>query len=97
MMEVEEKPLTISYETIDSIWRKILDNFHLDLDFNSNAYDDQISKQAKIVKDLIEKSPCITVHNKDLSVRLKSWTGYSVQAFDSMRLLAVDMMLKNRN
>jgi len=44
--EDEEESLTISYETIDSISRKILDNFLLDLDFNSNAYDDQISKQA---------------------------------------------------
>ncbi|CAF1273477.1 unnamed protein product [Rotaria sordida] len=84
MMEIDEQSSFENYEIIDSTSRKILDHFLLVLDFNNTTDTDQISSQAQIINDLIEKSPFITVHNKDQSVRLKSKTGYSVQAFDSV-------------
>ncbi|CAF2898225.1 unnamed protein product, partial [Rotaria sp. Silwood2] len=62
----------------------ILDHFIFALDFNNTTETNQISSQAQIINDLIEKSPFITMNNKDQSVRLKSKTGYSVQAFDSV-------------
>ncbi|CAF4591609.1 unnamed protein product [Rotaria socialis] len=64
--------------------RRILDHFVLVLGSNKTTDTDQISSQARIINDLIEKSPFITVHNKDQSVRLKPKTEYSVQAFDSV-------------
>ncbi|CAF3327150.1 unnamed protein product [Rotaria sp. Silwood2] len=84
MMEIDEQSSFENYEIIDSTSRKILDHFLLVLDFNNTTDTDQISSQAQIINDLIEKSPFITVHNKDQSVRLKSKTEYSVQAFDSV-------------
>ena len=83
MMEIEGKSSSENYEIIDSNSRKILDHFLLSLDFNNTIDTNQISSQAQIVADLIKNSPFITMNNKDQSVRLKSKTGYSVQAFDS--------------
>ncbi|CAF1560346.1 unnamed protein product [Rotaria magnacalcarata] len=73
-----------TYEIVDLNTRRILDHFLLVLDSNNTTDTDQISNQARIINDLIEKSPFITVHNKDQSVRLKPKTEYSVQAFDSV-------------
>jgi hypothetical protein len=84
MMEVEEESSIENYEIIDLTSRMILDNFLLALDFNNSIDTDQVSSQAQIINDLIEKSPFITMNNKDQSVRLKSKTEYSVQAFDSV-------------
>ncbi|CAF3329739.1 unnamed protein product [Rotaria sp. Silwood2] len=84
MMEIEEKSSSENYEIIDSNSRKILDQFLLVLDFNNTTETNQISSQAQIIDDLIEKSPFITINNKDQSVRLKSKTEYFVQAFDSV-------------
>ena len=84
MMEVEEESSVEKYEVIDSTSRKVLDHFHFVLEFDNTIKTDQISSQAQIINDLIKKSPFITVHNKDRSVRLKSTTEYSVQAFDSV-------------
>ena len=84
MMEIDEQSSFENYEIIDSNSRKILDHFLLALDFDNILSTDQISSQAQIINDLIEKSPFITMHNKDRSVQLKSTTEYSVQAFDSV-------------
>ena len=84
MMEIEEKSSSENYEIIDSNSRKILDHFLLTLDFNNAIETNQISSQTQIIADLIKNSPFITMNNKDQSVRLKSKTGYSVQAFDSV-------------
>ena len=84
MMEIEEKSSSENYEIIDSNSRKILDHFLLTLDFNNAIETNQISSQAQIIADLIKNSPFITMNNKDQFVRLKSKTGYSVQAFDSV-------------
>jgi hypothetical protein len=84
MMEVEEESSVEKYEVIDSTSRKILDHFHFVLEFDNTIKTDRISSQAQIINDLIKKSPFITVHNTDRSVRLKSTTEYSVQAFDSV-------------
>ena len=54
------------------------------LDSWLKAMTDRISSQAQIINDLIEKSPFITIHNKDRSGQLKSTTEYSVQAFNSV-------------
>jgi hypothetical protein len=128
MMEVEEESSIENYEIIDLTSRMILNNFLLVLDFNNSIDTDQISSQAHVINELIEKSPFITVYNKDQSVRLKPKTEYSVQAFDSvyartsttadgnclysslsilnigseklthsMRLLAVNAMINNRD
>jgi len=128
MMEVEQESSVVIYELIDLTSRQILDNFLLELDFNSSACVEQISNQAQIIKNLVENSSFITVHNKDKSVRLMFQTGHSVQAFDSvyartrttadgnclysslsiltigseklthsMRLLAVNAMINNRD
>jgi hypothetical protein len=83
-MEVEEESSVEKYEVIDSTSRKILDHFHFVLEFDNTIKTDRISSQAQIINDLIKKSPFITVHNTDRSVRLKSTTEYSVQAFDSV-------------
>ncbi|CAM4966410.1 unnamed protein product [Rotaria socialis] len=84
MMEIEEEPCSENYEILDLRSRNILDHFILVLDFNNTAETNQISSQAQIIDDVIEKSPFITLNNKDQSVRLKSKTEYSVQAFDSV-------------
>jgi hypothetical protein len=84
MMEIDEQTSVEDYEIIDSNSRKILDQFLRVIDLNNTTDTDQISSQAQIINDLIEKSPFITMHNKDQSVRLKSKTEYSVQAFDSV-------------
>ncbi|CAM4834492.1 unnamed protein product [Rotaria magnacalcarata] len=73
-----------TYEIVDLNTRRILDHFLLVLDSNNRTDTDQISNQARIINDLIEKSLFKTVHNKDQSVRLKPKTEYSVQAFDSV-------------
>jgi hypothetical protein len=128
MMEIEEKSSSENYEILDSQSRRILNHFLVALDFDDTIEANQIVRQAHIINDLIEKSPFITMHNKDQSVRLKSQTEYSVQAFDSvyartrtsadgnclysslsilnigsekltysMRLLAVNAMINNRD
>ncbi|CAM4963984.1 unnamed protein product [Rotaria socialis] len=79
----EKSPIE-TYEIVDLNTRRILDHFLLVLDSNSTTDTDHISNQARIINDLIEKSPFITVYNKDHSVRLKPKTEYSVQAFDSV-------------
>jgi hypothetical protein len=84
MMEIEEEASSENYEIIDSQSRRILNHFLLALDFDDTIEANQISSQAQIIDDLIKKAPFITVHNKDRSVRLKSKTEYSVQAFDSV-------------
>ncbi|CAM4981284.1 unnamed protein product [Rotaria socialis] len=84
MMEIEEKSSSENYEIIDSNSRQILDHFLLALDFNNTTVTNQISSQSQIIDDLIETSPFITMNNKDQSLRLKSKTEYSVQAFDSV-------------
>jgi hypothetical protein len=84
MMDIDEQSSFENYEFIDSNSRKILDHFLLVLDLNNTIDTDQISSQAQVINDLIEKSPFITMHNKDRSVRLESKTEYSVPAFDSV-------------
>jgi hypothetical protein len=83
-MEVDEQSSFENYEIIDSKSRKILNHFLLALEFDNIIETNQISSQAQIINDLIGKAPFITVYNKDQSVRLKSKTEYSVQAFDSV-------------
>ncbi|CAF4032542.1 unnamed protein product [Rotaria sp. Silwood2] len=84
MMDIEEKSSSKNYEMIDSNSRKILDQFLLVLDLNNTTDTDQISSQAQVINDVIEKSPFITMLNKDRFVRLELETEYSVQAFDSV-------------
>ena len=84
LMEIDEPSSFQNYEIIDSNSRKILNHFLLALDFDNILSTDRISSQAQIINDLIEKSPFITMHNKDRSVHLKSTTEYSVQAFNSV-------------
>ena len=72
------------YPATDSNSRKILDQFVRAPDSNNVTDTDQISSQAQVINELIEKSPFITMKNKDRSVRLESKTEYSVQAFDSV-------------
>jgi hypothetical protein len=84
IMEIDEQSSFENYKIIDSNSRKILDQFLRVLGFYNTTDTDKISSQAQIINDLIEKSPFITMHNKDQSVRLKSNTEYSVQAFDSV-------------
>ena len=82
-MEIDEQSSCENYEVIDSISRNILDHFLL-LDLNITVDTDKLSSQAQIINGLIKKSPVISVHNRDLSVRLMSRAEYSVQAFDSI-------------
>ncbi|CAF3916545.1 unnamed protein product [Rotaria sp. Silwood1] len=84
MMNIEEKSSSENYEIIDSNSRKILDQFLLVLDLNNTTNTDQISSQAQVINDVIEKAPFITMQNKDRFVRLELETEYSVQAFDSV-------------
>jgi hypothetical protein len=65
MMEIDEQSSFENYEIIDSNSRKILDHFLLVLDFNNTTDTDQISSQAQVINDLIEKSSFITMQNKD--------------------------------
>ena len=84
MMEIDEQSSSDNYEIIDSNSRKILDQFVHVLDLNNTIDTHQTSSQAQVINELIEKSPFITMKNKDRSVRLESKTEYSVQAFDSV-------------
>ncbi|CAF1307832.1 unnamed protein product [Rotaria sordida] len=84
MMEIDEQSSFENYEIIDSNSRKILDQFLLVLDLNNTTDTHQISSQAQVINDVIEKSPFITMQNKDRFVRLELETEYSVQAFDSV-------------
>jgi hypothetical protein len=84
IMEVDEQSSFENYEIVDSKSRKILNHFLLALNFDNIIEINQISSQAQIINDLIEKSPFITMHNKEQSVRLESEAEYSVQAFDSV-------------
>jgi hypothetical protein len=83
-MNIDEQSSFDNYEIIDLTSRNILDHFVLLLDSSNTRDAYQISSQAQIINDYIEKLPSITVHNRDPSVRLKSKTEYSVQAFDSV-------------
>ncbi|CAF1553122.1 unnamed protein product [Adineta ricciae] len=83
MMEIEENSSGL-FEIIDSNSRKILDRFLFTFDFDNIIDANQISSQAGIITDLIEKSPFITMTNKDKSVRLETRAEYSVQTFDSV-------------
>lgn len=78
MMEINEQSSFNNYEIMDLISRKILDYFIIVFDFNNTTDIDQILSQAQIINDLIGKSPLITVHSKDQSIRLKSKREYSV-------------------
>ena len=82
-MEINEQSSFENNEVTDSISRNILDHFLL-LDLNITVDTDKLSSQAQIINGLMKKSPIITVHNRDLSVRLMSRAEYSVQAFDSI-------------
>ena len=82
-MEINEQSSFENYEVIDLTSRNILDHFLL-LDPNITVDTDKLSSQAQIINGLMKKSPVITVHNRDLSVRLMSRAEYSVQAFDSV-------------
>ena len=84
IMEIDEQLSSKNYESIDSTSRVILDDLRLVRDFNNTTYVDHISCQAQIIKNMIERSPSVTVHNRDQSVRLQLTTEYSVQAFDSI-------------
>ena len=84
MMDIDEQSSSENYEIIDSNSRKMIKQFLCALDLNNTTDIDQISSQAKVINDLIEKLPFITVQNRDQSIRLQSSTRYSVQAFDSV-------------
>ena len=84
MMEIDEQSSFENYEIINSNSRKILDRFLRVLDLNNTTDTNQISSQTQVINDLIEKSPFITMHNKDQSVRLQSKTEYSIQAIYSV-------------
>ena len=85
IMEIDEQQSPFeNYEIVDSDSRRILNRFLRMLDSNNTPDMDQISSQAQVINDLIEKAPFITIQNKDRSVRLESQTEYSVQAFDSV-------------
>ncbi|CAF2084958.1 unnamed protein product [Rotaria magnacalcarata] len=83
-METEEKSFPTNYEIMDSHLRNILDHFLLLLEFDKTAETTQISNQTRIIDDIIEKSPFITVHNKDRSVKIRPKIEYSVEAFDAL-------------
>jgi hypothetical protein len=84
MMEIDEQSSSETYEIIDSDSRRILNRFLRALDSNNIPDTDQISSQAQVINDLIEKAPFITMQNKHRSDRLESRTEYSVRAFDSV-------------
>jgi hypothetical protein len=85
IMEIDEQQSPFeNYEIIDSDSRRILNRFLRALHLNNTPDTDQISSQAQVINDLIEKSPFITMQNKDRSVQLESEIEYSVQAFDSV-------------
>ena len=84
MMEIDEQHILENYKIIDSDSRRILNRFLRALDSNNTLDTDQISRQARIINGLIEKSPFITMKNKDRSVRFEWRTKHSVQAFDSV-------------
>ncbi|CAF1543156.1 unnamed protein product, partial [Adineta ricciae] len=86
MMEIEENSSGL-FEVIDSNSGKILDRFLFTFGFDNIIDANQISSQARVITDLIEKSPFITEKNKDKSVRLETRAEYSVQAFDSVYAL----------
>lgn len=82
-MEIDEHFLD-NYETVDLTSRNILDRFCHTLELNKNIDTDQILSHAHMINDLIQKSPFVTVNNRDISVRLTSIADYSVSAFDSV-------------
>jgi hypothetical protein len=85
IMEIDEQQSPFeNYEIIDSDSRRILNRFLRALHSNNSPDTDQISSQVQVINALIEKAPFITMQNKDRSVRFKSKTEYSVQAFDSV-------------
>ncbi|CAF1117666.1 unnamed protein product [Adineta steineri] len=83
-MEIEEQSFSEDYKIIDSKSRKIRNHFLCALEFDNITDSNQISSQAQLINDLIKGLPFITMNNKDISVRLKSTTEYTVQAFDSV-------------
>jgi hypothetical protein len=84
MMEIEENSSSEMFEIIDSNSRKTLDRFLFTFGFDNIIDTNQISSEARIITDLIGKSPFITTQNKDKSVRLETRAEYSVRAFDSV-------------
>jgi hypothetical protein len=84
MMDIDKESSFDCHELIDLNTRKILDHFISVRSINNTVVIDRISSQAQIINDSLERSPFITVHNRDRSVKLKPITGYSVQAFDSV-------------
>ena len=84
IMEIDEQSSSDNYKIMDSNSRKMLDQFLCALDLNNTTDIVEISSQAKVINDLIKKSPFITMKNKDPSVRLESRSEYSIQAFDSV-------------
>ena len=84
VMEIDEQSAFENYEIIDSDSRRILNRFLCALDSDNTSNINEISGQAQVIDDLIEKAPFITMKNKGRSVRLGSNTEYSIQAFDSV-------------
>ena len=82
-MGINEQSSFENYEVTDLTSRNILDHFLL-LDLNITVDTDKLSSQTQTINGLMKKSPIITVHNRDLSVRLLSTAEYSVQAIDSI-------------
>ncbi|CAF3218216.1 unnamed protein product [Rotaria sp. Silwood2] len=83
IMKVDGESSSKSYETIDLNSRKMLDYFLSVHDINNNTIlIDQILSQAQMINHSLERSPYITVHNKDQSVKLRQKTEYTVQEFD---------------
>ncbi|CAF1666301.1 unnamed protein product [Adineta ricciae] len=87
MMEIEENSSSEIFEIVDSNSRKTLDRFLFPFGFDNIIDANQISSQAGIITDLIEKSPFTTMTNKDKSVRLETRAEYSVHTFDSVYAL----------
>ena len=78
-METDKESCFESHEIIDLNSRKILDHFLSVHDINNDiAVIDQILSQAQIINRSLERSPYITVDNKDQSVKLGRETEYSV-------------------
>ncbi|CAM4847201.1 unnamed protein product [Rotaria magnacalcarata] len=106
----DEKSPIETYEIVDLNTRRILDHFLLVLGSNNTTDTDQISNQTRIINDLIEKSPFITVHTLDSVYARTRTTGHgnclysslsiinigSEKLTHSMRLLAVNAMINKQ-
>jgi hypothetical protein len=85
VMEVDTSSSLENYEMIDLNSRKILHHLLSVRDIDSNTViRDQISHQAQIINHLLERSPYITVYNRDRSVKLRPKIEYSIEVFDEV-------------